>query len=284
MGISSSFDESDIFPKSNFPDNISDSNFITFEEDTKKVCVGIVDIVSSTQITAKLTNENIAKYYSTFLNILGNIIIKFQGKIVKNIGDSILYYFPEGTTQTQFVRLLECSFSMIQVHNHLNIILKNLGLPHADYRISSDYGMVAIAKTPFLPEDIFGPPVNVCAKINTMAQPNSIVIGSDFYEFVKGIECYKFKEIDDFSSGLKNSYPVYTVSYDDCKIKRIITRCIENTLLQIGISDFEEVKNRLFQKHNCLLSDCNKNPEYLKDVLERVYGNESKTITKWNEN
>lgn len=283
MGIIPKLNESkmDIFPEGDIlSDYGSDSSLITFEEDLKKVCVGIVDIVGSTQITAKLTNQNIAKYYSTFLNILGNVIVKFQGKIVKNIGDSILYYFPEGSTQSQFVRCLECSLSMIQIHDNLNMNLKNHGLPRLDYRISSDYGIVAIAKTQFLPEDIFGPPVNVCAKINTMAQPNSLVIGSDFYEFVKSIDCYRFKEMAGFSSGLKNSYPVYTASYDDCKIRGIITRCIEKTLLQMGTLDYEQVKNRLFEKHNCFLADCYERPEYLKEVLEWVYGNAGKVITK----
>ena len=282
MGISHKLDENkmDVFPGSNiFSYDESDSSLITFEEDLKKVCVGMVDIIGSTRIAAKLTNQNIARYYSTFLNILGNVIIQFQGKIVKNIGDSILYYFPEGSTQSQFVRCLECNLSMIQIHDHLNMKLKNYGLPRLDYRISSDYGIVAIAKTQFLPEDIFGPSVNICSKINTLAQPNSVVIGNDFYEFVKSIECYKFKAMTSFSSGLKNSYPVYAVSYDDCKIRGIITRCIEKTLLQMGTLDYEEVKNQLFQRYNCFLADCYERPEYLKETLEEVYGNGAKVIT-----
>ena len=62
-------------------------------------------------------------------------------------------------------------------------------------------------------EDIFGQAVNVCSKINSLAQSNSLVIGSDLHEVVKNLECYRFKEIYDFSSGLKNSYPVYSITY-----------------------------------------------------------------------
>jgi class 3 adenylate cyclase len=282
MGI---ITKSDVSEMENFPEREiyfenADPDMITFADTTKKVCVGVVDVVGSTRITARLTNQSVARYYSTFLNTLGAVIVKFQGKIVKNIGDSILYYFPEGTMQSQFVRCLECNLSMLQIHDYLNIKLKSQGLPRLDYRISSDYGAVAIAKTPMMTEDIFGQPVNVCSKINTLAQPNSLVIGSDFYEVVKGMECYRFEGIAGFSSGLKNSYPVYTASYDDSKIRSIVSRCIEKTLLQMGTPDFELVVKRLFEKHNCFLSDCYEKPECLKDVLGGLYGNAGKAITK----
>ena len=59
--------------------------------------------------------------------------------------------------------------------------------------------------------DIIGPPVNKCAKINHSAEKNGIIIGGDFYEMVKGIDYYRFKQKDGFSIGLKYAYPVYTV-------------------------------------------------------------------------
>jgi class 3 adenylate cyclase len=104
---------------------------------------------------------------------------------------------------------------LLQIHDYLNAKLKSQGLPHLDYRISADYGLVAVAKTPLLAEDIFGQPVNVCAKINPMAQSNTLVIGSDYYEAAKGLECYQFKEVREFSSGLKQTYPVYSVLHND---------------------------------------------------------------------
>ena len=60
-------------------------------------------------------------------------------------------------------------------------------------------------------KDIFGPTVNLCAKINRMAKPNGIVIGSDMYQIVKKYQNYKFQEIDDFRSSLKHYYSVYSV-------------------------------------------------------------------------
>ena len=150
---------------------------------------------------------------------------------------------------------------MIQIHDYLNTKLKSHGLPRLDYRISCDYGTVAIAKTQQSAEDIFGAPVNVCSKINALAESNSLVIGSDFYEVVKGLECYRFTQVKSYSSGFKFSYPVYSASHDDSKIRRVVGKCIEKTLLQLGSPDFDVISRRLFERHNCFISDCYEKPE-----------------------
>ena len=274
MGITTKFDikRNGVIPTSHIFDEYSGSqDIITFAESTKNICVCVVDVVNSTQITARLSSQDISKYYSIYLNTLGAIIVKFQGKIVKNIGDSILYYFEDGSAESKFVRCLECNLAVLQIHDYLNMKIKNQGLPHLDYRISSDYGNVAIAKTTFMTDDIFGQAVNVCSKINSLAQSNSLVIGSDLHEVVKNFECYRFKETSDFSSGLKNSYPIYSVSHNDSKIKIVVAKCVEKMLLQIGTADFEEVVKRLFNKYNCFLYDCYEKPEYLKDILRELY-------------
>lgn len=280
MRITTQFESKNeqVIPTRDICDADDKGDLVTFDESSKKICVGIVDVVGSTRITARLTNQNLAKYYGTFLNTLGSVVVRFHGRIVKNIGDSILYYFPEGTTKSQFVRCLECNLTMLRAHAYLNAKLRGQGLPQLDYRISSDYGSVAIANTSLMAEDIFGQPVNVCAKINSLARPNSFVIGSDFYEVVKSLECYRFVGTQSYSSGLKNSYPVYSVSYDDSKIKKVLGRCIEKTLMQIGTAELEAIVSRLFDKYGCLLSDCYGRPECLKDVLTERYGNASVAI------
>ena len=59
--------------------------------------------------------------------------------------------------------------------------------------------------------DIFGPPVNMCAKINHYALQNSMVIGGDLYQMVKSFPSYKFRSGPAFSTGLRLEYPIYAV-------------------------------------------------------------------------
>ena len=42
-----------------------------------------------------MTNSNdIRKYYSIFINTMATVGANFGAKIVKNVGDSVIYYFP----------------------------------------------------------------------------------------------------------------------------------------------------------------------------------------------
>ena len=188
---------------------------VTFSGNYKTCCVGIVDAVNSTSTTSKLVNGKLCKYYSIFLNAMSVIVKEFGGIVIKNIGDSLLYYFPktsDGVSKSAFIDMLECSMTMIESHDIINQKMHEENLPTVDYRISIDYGNVMIAKSlNSLNEDIFGSTVNICAKMNSKAAPNSIVVGGDLHQIMKNFERYNFNLITGYSSGLKLDYPIYSV-------------------------------------------------------------------------
>ena len=189
---------------------------VNFLETSQSYCVGLVDIVNSTKISAKLTQKKLSKYYEVFLNSMAQIVEKFGGYVIKNIGDSLLYYFPDSSKSSEgydFRNCLECGLAMIEEHKKINEYLKKENLPSLNYRISADYGEVSIMKTNDTSKiDVFGTPVNICTKINHVAQKNSIVIGSDLYRTAKKLNNYEYHMVDSCSAGLKFMYPVYSVS------------------------------------------------------------------------
>jgi class 3 adenylate cyclase len=188
---------------------------ITFSGSYKSCCVGMVDAINSTNITAKLVNGKLCRYYSIFLNAMAVIVKEFGGAVIKNIGDSLLYYFPktsDGVNRSAFMDALDCSIAMIELHAIINQRMHEEDLPKVDYRISIDYGNVMIAESSnSLNEDIFGSTVNLCAKMNSMAAPNSIVIGGDLHQITKNFYGYNFNLITGYSSGLKLDYPIYSI-------------------------------------------------------------------------
>ena len=194
-------------------------NEILFPGDTKPCCVGIVDIVDSTASTVRLVNGKMCEYYSIFLNAMSIIAKEFDAVVVKNLGDSLLYYFPktaEDKEKDAFAEVLECGLGMIESHGTINQLMSEQRLPQVDYRISSDYGTLSIAHTAGLPQDdIFGPTVNLCSKIKIAAQPNDLVIGGDLHQIVKSYKTYQFSYIGAYYMGLKHDYPVYSVSRSD---------------------------------------------------------------------
>jgi len=186
-----------------------------FTGESKNYCIGLIDMVESTKISANLHEREWCKYYKIFLNSMAKILQRFGGIIIKNGGDSLLYYFPESSRQNSKYGLtscLECSLSMSESHDYISKIILKEDLPSLNYRISSDFGKVVIMScTNSYSKDLIGPPVNMCAKINSRAENNGVVIGGDLYELVKGLPDYTLKAIEGFSIGLKFKYPIYQV-------------------------------------------------------------------------
>jgi len=186
-------------------------NMISFEEIYQNYCVGIVDVVNSTKIISKLSQDKACIYYSVFLNTIGYIAQSHGAKVVKNIGDGILFYFPKDSPEN-LKTALECASKMQEASKMINKIFQKRKMPKIQYRISLDYGPLMIAKYMTSScKDIFGPTVNLCAKLNHFAKPGGIVVGSDMHQVVKKTKQFKFAQINNFQSALKHDYPVYDV-------------------------------------------------------------------------
>ncbi len=189
---------------------------VVFSDQTENYCIGIVDMVNSTKMAAELGGSKMSICYQIFLNFMSKILSSFGGFVIKNIGDSLLYYFPESSkTNKKFGLLscLECSLTMIERRSILCKVLNQNNLPDVDYRVSADYGPVFLIKTNNPDSfDMIGTPVNMCTKINPLADKNSVVIGGDLYTIVRQFGEYVFSEINGYSLGFKHSYPVYALN------------------------------------------------------------------------
>jgi hypothetical protein len=51
----------------------------------------------------------------------------------------------------------------------------------------------------------------MCAKINSKAPANGMVIGNDLYQIVKTFDDYQFEEVGVYTTGSTQKYSVYTV-------------------------------------------------------------------------
>jgi two-component system, OmpR family, response regulator ChvI len=197
---------------------------------SQNCCVCYVDMVNSTQITADIIDpEKLRKYYGIFLNTIAAIARSFRAKIIKNAGDCLIFYFPETTDSTNesaFRNVLECCITMIAARCTMNTKLYEQKIPSVSYRISANYGRVQVVKsTTSERDDLFGSIMNMCAKINSKARPNGIVIGGDLYQIVKSFSSsfdnnYDFEAVDEYlTTGFNkdnhhhsyHSYPVYSL-------------------------------------------------------------------------
>ncbi len=68
------------------------------------------------------------------------------------------------------------------------------------------------------------------------------------------------------------------IVFDTNVRKGLFLIAIQETLMKISRNDYERVVTRLKTKYNCYIPDCYLHPEYLKDILEGLYGESSGKI------
>ena len=176
---------------------------LQFSDQSENYFVCFLDVIESTRLTSKLTDLESSKFYSILLNSMATIIRDYQGIVVKNIGDALLFYFPKTNTQDNdtIKNALECCLKMCEFNDQIGKKMQEEGLPAFDYKISANYGSVRVAKIATSAiDDIFGSTVNKCAKINRFAPPNGLVIGEALYEITKSFDSYNYRLVNGESS------------------------------------------------------------------------------------
>jgi len=194
---------------------VESSYLVTFSGKEVSVIVGIVDMVNSTKICAKLGPAKASKYYQVFINSMSKILSEYGGVVIKNIGDCLLYYFPHGEKieERYYENCINASNALLESHDIICDHLHYEDLPSLNYRVSMDYGNVIMMDANLSSIcDMIGTPVNMCSKINRLAKENEMVVGGDLYEIVKKEKRFKFKAIKGWNIGFRFSYPVYAVT------------------------------------------------------------------------
>ena len=148
------------------------SKEIRFSGDSIKSCIVFIDLVDSTKNTITMDNlEHIRIYYSNFINSVSKIVKSYGGKVIKNIGDCLLLYFPktsDNKNEEAFREAIECGLKILDSRYTVNQELSKQYLPPFNYRISMDYGVLDLALVgDYSQIDLFGSTVNLCSKINS---------------------------------------------------------------------------------------------------------------------
>src|SRR5918992_205723 len=232
------------------------SEEISFLDRSMNCCIGFVDMVNSTKVTAEISDHRkIGQYYSIFINTMAVLAKNYGARIIKNAGDALIFYFPEtsdSSSEAAFKDILECFTTMILARDIINAKLHSEGgnLPSVSYRISADYGKVEVATSTSSKgrEDLFGSTMNICAKINSMAEPNGIVIGGDLYQIIKSFsfidKYYQFRELrGGYSVGFNHMYPVYrTLSKNNDDISEIVVKSVNELFTSKRTSTIKDIQ------------------------------------------
>ncbi|MCH9658873.1 adenylate/guanylate cyclase domain-containing protein [archaeon] len=145
-----------------------------------------VDLVGSTTMTLEMPPEKIAIIISSFSQEMAAVIRQHNGYVLKFVGDAVIGYFV-GEGMYKGDNAVNCAKSMISIiQKGINPILNQYDYPDLMVKIGVDFGQNIVvrygADIKNSHVDLMGPAMNIAAKIQNMAKPNQILIGSDVFE------------------------------------------------------------------------------------------------------
>ncbi len=124
---------------------------------TVQVTVGFADLVNFTQLSTDIPEDRLAGMVEGFESICADLVTAHGGRVIKTLGDSVLF-----VAETPSVGV-EIGLQVIEK------IGRDKNFP--DVRVGMATGSV-IGRL----GDVFGPPVNLAARLTTVARRNRIIL------------------------------------------------------------------------------------------------------------
>ncbi len=189
-----------------------------------------VDLVGSTAISMKLPPDKLLILISSFSQEMSYVIEKFDGYVLKFVGDAVIGYFVNNKKSTIHAvdNAVGCAESMIKVINQgINpILIKKAGLSEISVKIGIDFGKNVVVRygsdEQMAYVDLLGPTMNVASKIQNLAKPNEILVGQEVYnrlnpnirEFFSDVTKEQVIDWQHHSKNSKQIYRIYKYKYE----------------------------------------------------------------------
>lgn len=138
------------------------------------VTVGFADVVSFTRLSGKLAEADLAELLETFEATTADMITERGGRVIKLIGDAVLFVFDEPEPAARLALDLVASF----------------GGDQPDLRVGLTHGPVLSRLG-----DLFGPPVNLASRLVSYARPGSVLVDQNFVDRLGPVEDLRLRPI-----------------------------------------------------------------------------------------
>lgn len=151
-----------------------------------KLIVLYVDLVGSTMMTRSLPVAQLALLVQTFTQEMSFTVSRFNGYVLKYVGDAIIAYFPaDANYNVRCNAAINCSYAMIRVlEEGVNSIFREHGLGGLQVKIGIETGEHSVIQYTLGKNsqvDILGYGISMAAKLSTLARPNQVVISHAIY-------------------------------------------------------------------------------------------------------
>ena len=181
----------------------------------KNLTIFLSDIVKFTDLADTMEPERLAAVINTYLSEMSAIAVECGGTIDKFIGDAVLIFFGDPETEGEQEDALKCAemaIRMMKRVGELNKHWKKLGvIDGLKVRMGIATGFCTVGNFGSdlrLDYTVLGSPVNLAARLQTMADHNSILIDEYTKDLINSHVNSKY--IDDITpKGFARPIPVY---------------------------------------------------------------------------
>ena len=132
------------------------------EEDvhTTRLTVGFADIVQFTALSNELSEERIGDLVELFEARCADVVASQRGRVIKSIGDSVLFVHQDPIAAYEIAEGV------------ITVIGRDSRMP--DVRVGLASGLVVLRLG-----DVFGPPVNMAARLTGVARRNRVIVDAE---------------------------------------------------------------------------------------------------------
>ncbi|MCP4137495.1 MAG: HAMP domain-containing protein [bacterium] len=187
---------------------------VTITSSRKKLTVFFSDIRNFTQTTERLETESLTELLNNYLDEMSHIALKHGGTIDKFIGDAILAFFGDPESRGHENDALAAVSMAIEMRERLTVLQKKwfeTGQAEPFHvRMGLNTGFCTVGNfgsNERMDYTIIGGQVNLASRLESSAEPNTILISHETYSLIKDqIYCVKGDTIT--VKGI--SYPIIT--------------------------------------------------------------------------
>ena len=226
----------------------------TPDAERRQLTVMFVDLVGSTSLSGELDPEDLRDVIRSYQSACTEVIQRYAGYTAQHLGDGLLVYFgyPQAHEDDP-QRAVHTGLGIIESLQHLNAHLETDQGIQLSVRIGIHTGLVVIGDigSGSRQEQLaLGETPNLAARIQGVAEPNTLVISSDTYRLVEGyFDCqaagaYNLKGVSQLVTAYRVRQEIHAPNRLDATASRGLTPLVgRESELSLLLDRWEQAKS-----------------------------------------
>jgi class 3 adenylate cyclase len=160
----------------------------------RHLTVMFADLVGSTELSARLDPEDLREVFADYHGCVTGLVARFGGFVARYVGDGVLVYFGYPRAQEDDPeRAVRAGLAMVEAVGRLQTIAGPAGTLRARVGIATGLVVVGdlIGSGSSLESSVVGDTPNLAARLQTLADPNTVVIAETTRRLVGGMFEYR---------------------------------------------------------------------------------------------